>query len=189
MAEVTVFVDDAVRGTLPARCVKEGIPTPDRLTQHQQVGGNGGLGWAALLIFLGPVGWFILIVIALSQRAPEYVSANLPFSEFAYRRLVVARRMHRIWLALSGAAAVLAALAWAIGSTTSTLVALVLACAAVGSLISALVEGQRRRRAGVTLTLDGSRRWLTISGVHPDFAQAVQHQAGQPGRSFEESGR
>jgi len=44
VAELTVFVDDAVLGHLPAVCVKDGVRTDDRLTLTQEVAGGSGAG-------------------------------------------------------------------------------------------------------------------------------------------------
>jgi hypothetical protein len=35
------------------------------------------------------------------------------------------------------------------------------------------LQTRQVRRAEVQLVLDASRRWVTIRGVHPDFAAAV----------------
>jgi hypothetical protein len=174
MAQVTVFVDDVVAGRLPSLCVKEGVPTEDRLTVHHAVG-ETGLGFAWLLLLLGPVGWVCLVIIALSRPAAPTVSGRLPFSEFAYRRLLVARRMERIWF---GAAAVTGVLAFVVlvlssGDHATTAIAIALGAAALGSLVKAGLESRRARHTLVRLELDGSRRWVTIYGVHPDFANAV----------------
>ncbi|MGH8998598.1 MAG: hypothetical protein ACRDY7_04335 [Acidimicrobiia bacterium] len=52
MAHVTVFVDDAVRGRLPAVCVKDGTPAQGRLAVSQTIGDGTRLGVAAV-----PPGW------------------------------------------------------------------------------------------------------------------------------------
>ncbi len=176
MAEVTVFIDDAVRGTLPALCVKEGIPTGDRLTASERVSGSAGLGIAWLLILFGPLGWLVLFIIACTHRPADYVTANLPFSEFAYRRLTVARRMMRTWTGLSMAAAVLALVILMFQSPAAVATSVALGVFFAAALVSSCVEAHRLRLAKVGLALDASRRWLTISGVHPDFARAAQQQ-------------
>jgi hypothetical protein len=56
VAEVTVFIDDAMLGELPPLCIKEGIPTSDRLTWGEPVSFLG-TGW--LLFLLGPLGWLM----------------------------------------------------------------------------------------------------------------------------------
>lgn len=67
MANVTVFVDDAVLGNLPGICVIDGIATADRLTIRRQVSGSAGFGVAWLLILAGPLGWLGLAAIALNS--------------------------------------------------------------------------------------------------------------------------
>ncbi|HEY3845036.1 MAG TPA: hypothetical protein VGL48_17455 [Acidimicrobiales bacterium] len=177
MAEVTVFIDDAVRGTLPALCIKEGVPTGDRLTVSERVSGSAGLGVAWLLILFGPLGWLVLFIIACTHRPADYVTANLPFSEFAYRRMTVARRMMRTWTGLSLASAVLALVLLMYESPAAVATSVALGVFFVAALVSSFVEAHRLRLAKVGLGLDASRRWLTISGVHPDFARAAQEQA------------
>lgn len=102
MVEVTVFVDDAVLGDFPPLCIKEGIPTSDRLTWREPV---SPLGSAWLLILLGPVGWLCLLLIGGQSG---HVTAKLPFCEFAYCRLKVAQRMRTIWVTFAVVATLLA---------------------------------------------------------------------------------
>jgi hypothetical protein len=182
MAQVTVFVDDVAAGRLPPLCVKEGVPTEDRLTVHDGAG-QSGLGFAWLLLLLGPVGWVCLVIIALSRPSPPSVTGRLPFSEFAYRRLVVAQRMERIWIGAAVVTGVLAFVVLLLSTGTPATAAIVIAlwAAAMGCLVKAGLESRRARRNLVRLELDGSRRWVTIYGVHPDFANAVTAEwAAQP---------
>ena len=65
MATVSVFVDDAVRGRLPHICVETGLPADGKLVVEQS---RGGIGFAWLLIFLGPIGWIALVVVAVLAR-------------------------------------------------------------------------------------------------------------------------
>jgi len=45
-------------------------------------------------------------------------------------------------------------------------------------LLGALVLHVNVAIKAVGVSLDGSRRWVTLSGVHPDFARAVElHEA------------
>jgi len=68
MSNVTVFVDDAVEGTLPAVCARDGVPTDSSLRRHDDVGDRAGLGVAWLLLLAGPIGWLGLV--SLLTRPP-----------------------------------------------------------------------------------------------------------------------
>jgi hypothetical protein len=181
MAQVTVFVDDVVEGRLPPLCVKEGIPTEDRLTVHDAVGGSR-LGFAWLLLLLGPLGWICLFIIAIVLPSTRSVTGRLPFSEFAYRRLVIAQRMRRIWIGATVVTGVLGfvVLVLSSGSSASVATSVALGAVALGSLVKAGLESRQARLALVQLQLDGSGRWVTIYGVHPDFASAVALQSQTP---------
>jgi hypothetical protein len=167
VAEVTVFIDDAVLGDFPPLCIKEGIPTSDRLTWREPVSSLGS-GW--LLVLLGPVGWLCLLLIG--GRSGD-VTAKLPFCEFAYRRLKVTQRMQTIWITFAVVASLLGLAAVAIQSRASIAAAVALGLAALAATVKAAIETRRLRYLIVRLELDGSRRWVTISGVHPAFAQEV----------------
>ena len=170
MAEVTVFVDDVVLGRLPQLCIKEGIPTRDHLTVRDASSGPGfGATW--LLVLLGPPGWIILLVLSLA--AGGGVTGRLPFSEFAYRRLVVAQRMQTVWIVATIVVGLLALLGLAIDTSASLAAAIALGAATVGAAVKLGFQTREVRRAEVHLVLDASRRWVTIRGVHPDFAAAL----------------
>jgi hypothetical protein len=163
MAEVTVFIDDAVLGNFPSLCIKEGVPTSDRLTWREPVSPLGTAWWYVLL---GPVGWLI------AARSGD-ITARLPFCEYAYRRLRVAQRMLTIWITFAVTAFVLGLATVVIQSRAAIAAAAALGLGAVAATVKAVVEKRRLRYLTVRLELDGSRRWVTISGVHPDFARAV----------------
>jgi len=177
MAQVTVFVDDVVEGRLPPLCVKEGIPTADRLTVHDAAGSRIGFAW--LLLLLGPIGWICLFIIAVVLPSTRSVTGRLPFSEFAYRRLVVAQRMRRIWIGVAVGTGVLAfvVLVLSSGAPATAATAVALGAAAAISVVKAGMESRQARLALVRLELDGSGRWVTMYGVHPDFASAVALQS------------
>jgi hypothetical protein len=174
MAEVTVFVDDVVIGRLPALCVKEGVPTTDRLTVRDASSGPG-FGAAWLLVLVGPIGWIVLLYLSIAGKGG--LTGRLPFSEFAYRRLMVAQRMQTVWIAAAVVVGLLASLSLAIYSSTrssgSSAAAIVLGAATVAAVVKLALQTREVRRAEVQLLLDDSRRWVTIKGVHPDFAAAV----------------
>jgi hypothetical protein len=177
MAEVTVFVDDVVLGRLPALCVKEGIPTADHLTVRDASGGPG-FGAAWLLVLLGPIGWIVLLYLSLAGGGG--VTGRLPFSEFAYRRLVVAQRMQTAWIAAAIVVGLLAFVGLVIHSSASLAAAIALGAATVGAVAEVALQTRQVRRAEVHLVLDASRRWVTIRGVHPDFAAAVADRPTKP---------
>lgn len=175
MANVTVFVDDAVLGNLPPVCVIDGVPTDDALTFTQQVGNRTGLGVAWLLVLAGPLGWLGLIAIAAFRQSGEALTVTLPFSEAAYLRRVQAERT-RLRTGLATVAMLIAAFVSLAQRTTDyRLLALGLAVIACATLSRMIIEARRVQRAMVRLQLDASRRWLTLSGAHQAFANAVQH--------------
>lgn len=174
MASVTVFVDDAVLGTLPPVCVIDGVVTDDQLTFSQQMGDRSGLGVAWLLILVGPLGWLGLIVISAFRRSGELLTVTLPFSEAAYTRRRKAERA-RLRAAFVMVALLVGAFAALVQRTTQfRVVALGLAVLACIALSSVIAEAARVRRTSVRLDLDASRRWITLQGVHDSFVNAVQ---------------
>ncbi|MGQ0830433.1 MAG: hypothetical protein ACT4OV_02030 [Microthrixaceae bacterium] len=183
MAEVTVFVDDAVRGTLPSVCVKDGVATADQLAVRDELfrdGDRAGLGVAWLLLLLGPLGWIglLLMLISRGQRG-EVLTVQVPMTEAAYQRLRAARRLGRNALVVgvvSGGVAVMAA-GSALGNAdaiASRTFALLAGLTLVGAIVARFVADRRERNATIGVDLDASRRWVTLSRVHPAFAAACQ---------------
>jgi hypothetical protein len=172
MATATVFVDDAVLGRLPPVCVKTGQTTGDRLVLTAPVGSTG-LGAAWLLLFLGPFGWLALFIYALVHRS-ETLTVRLPFSDRAHDELAQARRRQRAlgWSTVATLLGAFTALV-AMQPFSGRAAAAALAVVGVGLLVSWIAEALHVRRAGVGVDLDGSRRWVTLSRVHDDFARAV----------------
>jgi len=178
VADVTVFVDDAVLGRLPAVCVKDGTYTDDRLTIRQELGGSGGLGILWLLILLGPVGWLALIVISSMRRSGAMLTVTLPFSQAPYERLVRSRRERWPWGIITlvvGFVTVdyLVNISADNQSLLRTLLGVVAGVIAFICLFGWIASVARFRKARVDVDLDASRRWVTLSGVHPDFVTAV----------------
>jgi hypothetical protein len=173
---VTVFVDEAVLGQLPPVCVINGTSTNDRLTLTQDIGSRTGLGVAWLLILAGPLGWLGLLIIASIHRG-ERLTVTLPYSEDAHTHLRRARRARTQAMLVMGAGVVAAFVALQHGSTDSRLLALALAVVAVVALIKVILESVHVSRATVRLSLDASRRWLTLIGVHGNFVDAVDRNA------------
>lgn len=180
MAEVTVFVDDAVRGHLPAICAKDGVPADGRLRVSEEIGRSNRLGILWLLLLLGPIGWIVLVFL-MSSDVGEQLKVELPFSDPAYDRIVEARRLRR-WAVAIGAFGGFGLLV-----LTALLrlgpIGLVLTFALIiAAIAGALVAEHRLGQASVGVSLDGSRRWVTLSGVHPVFAAACQEQTANERR-------
>lgn len=177
-----MFVDDAVRGTLPPRCVKDGVATTDSLRIQEELGDRAGLGVAWLLLLAGPLGWLgLLLVSAFRGGRRETLHVEVPLSEPAYRRLLGARRLRRraVTVAVLGGAMGLLVLVSGglnVGDLEERTLALAALAAVVGGLVVAMVADARVTRGSVGVDLDASRRWVTLDRVHPDFAAACQVQ-------------
>jgi hypothetical protein len=181
MASATVFVDDAVLGNFPPVCAKTGRVTDDRLVETASVkSGVPALAW--LLLLLGPLGLVALFVYACASR-DETLTVRLPFSDGAYGELSHALQRRRA-LGWSGLAALVGALGALIpGGSTAHAVAAALAVLGIVLLASWCAEAVHARRLGVGVHLDASRRWVTLTRVHDDFARAAQDRLVQaPGR-------
>jgi hypothetical protein len=189
MSQVTVFVDDAVRGRLPGVCAKDGVPTSDSMTVRCEVGDRAGLGVAWVLLLLGPLGWIGLLLIAVSRSGRAVVLVTrVPFSAPAYGRLRAARRLRRIAGAVALVTAPLGFLMVVAPSADADSAMRALALLVVATLVGAIavlvVAERRMARASVQIHLDASRRWVTIHGVHPTFAAAcASHEQRQGQRT------
>jgi hypothetical protein len=126
----------------------------------------GGLGAAWLLVFLGPFGWLLLFMVALFHRR-EVLTVRVPMSRAASE---VERDLRRARLG----AWVVAASAFTAGYVrlgpvpVSIWMGIAVAAVVVAVVIHVVLPF---RQVGVRL--DASRRWVTLSGVHPDFVTAV----------------
>jgi hypothetical protein len=183
MASATVFVDDAVRGTLPGVCVKDGIPTGDHLTVQQVVEGGAGLGIAWLLVLAGPPGWIALLAIGSFRGGRgDVLVAQVPMSEAAYGRLLGARRQRlRTVLAVIGGLVGSLVLSASIDANLLPLFLVSL----VGGVVAIGVASHRVDQASVVIGIDASRRWVTVADVHPAFSAAcaaAERQRDRPRR-------
>lgn len=179
MELVTVFVDDAVTGSLPQVCAKHGVPTGDRLRIAVLVGDAAGLGVAWLLVLAGPLGWLALLVLASRLGRREVLTVEVPMSEAAYQELLRAKRQRRraasLTIAPIGAGIVLGFLGvWTDDRWVP--LAVLLAVLALGAAIIWGAATQRATHAMVSVELDGSRRWVTLGRVHPVFVAACTEQ-------------
>ena len=177
MAEVTVFVDDAVLGRLPQVCAKHGTPTGSRLRIVEEVGRSNRLGLLWLLALAGPLGWVVLIVLA-SRDSGEHLAVEVPLSEAAYDELTAGTRL-RLAAVVGGAVAVVALFLLGAWAQLGALGLVLLVGAAVAALVAVLVAERRIGRASVGVSLDASRRWVTLTGVHPAFAAAFREQQAE----------
>lgn len=184
MTAATVFVDDAVLGRLPDVCVKTGVPADGTLEVRQEIGAGTRLGVLWLLALAGPIGWLVLVGLwfALRDRG-EVLTVRLPLSERAHEQRQAARRREVLALVALGVmlAVLMASLVLPVsGPVGSTAQARMLALCVLGLAVTAAVAAWRasrlRVRWSVAVTLDASRRWVTLNGVHERFAALV---AGQ----------
>jgi hypothetical protein len=189
MAQVTVFVDDAVRGTLPGVCVKDGVPTTDSMTVQDELGDRAGLGVAWLLLLLGPIGWIgLLFMLASRGGRGEVLTIRVPMSEVAYQRLRAARRLRAVSATVVIISSIMALWFAATptdgGLTSSKVVAITAVAAVVIGVVVLLVADHRARHGTIGVDLDASRRWVTLVDVHPAFVAACQaHEQRQPQRT------
>lgn len=173
MALTRVFVDDAVLGRLPQVCAKDGVATTSHLTVDQAVG-ERGLGALWLLLLLGPVGWLVLVLVAF-RVGGEHLVIEVPMSKAAYGRLQAARSVRNRGLALALGGGLAGVLLATFVDLSFVGPVLVLAPVVVG-LAMAATGAMRVARESVTVSLDGSRRWVSLGRVHATFAAACDSQ-------------
>jgi hypothetical protein len=186
MAAVRVFVDDAVLGRFPPVCAKTGMPSDGRLAVTTTVGGSGRVSapWLILLVLLGPIGWVALAVLAVAlPDRTERLTVEVPWTTAADERLRSARTRRTLMYGIvaAGIVGLVAAVALPVGPVGGSgaqlavrLVLGALAVALVGGFLAALAAERAVARWTIGVELDGSRRWVTLDGVHPGFVAAVQ---------------
>ena len=164
MASITVFVDDAVKGDFPPICIRTGAPAASTASVRVPVGGPSSAVW--LLVLLGPVGWFLLFIL-LSAPGGEVLTVQRPYSRES-RDTFLERKQKRNVAVVVGV--VLGVLAFP-ASWAGTLLLFVPAAIALGI---AVWRHWQMTHDDVVIKLDGSRRWVTITGVADKFARAVE---------------
>jgi hypothetical protein len=162
VAKVTVTADRAVLGQFPPVCVRTGERADGYVTIESKVGGPSA--WALLLLLLGPIGWIVLVGIALAMRGEPY-SVRLPYQESAWESI---RRTSIVGYALFGAA-VLVLLAGVLMQQERNGVVGAIALGVVAVVVTTYAKAMLPR-----LQLDATRRWVTIRDVHPFFAEATR---------------
>ncbi len=178
MAAVSVFVDDAVRGRLPLVCAKTGEPADLVIRMQQPVG--GGLSAAPLLLlFLGPIGLVALFFLSLLTPGREYLTVRVPQTEGAYERERSLKQFRTAAIAAGVATILFAVLFRGAGGVLPSL------WLALGAalLVAAVALQVMIRRQTIGISLDASRRWVTLTNVHPAFARAAdaEEAAGRVG--------
>ena len=190
MVRVTVFVDDAVRGRLPAVCAKTGVPSDGWLTVESPIGrwSRVGTPWLLVLAFLPPVGWGILLLLALfAPDRSEALTVQVPWTEVAQERVDALRRRNRaLWGAIALSAVGLVSALGLRGDVnvdhmTAQAGLAVLVIVAVTAFVGVLVTDSQIVRASIAVDLDASRRWVTFDHVHPQFRDAVLAQQRRSG--------
>lgn len=168
MAAVSVFVDDAVRGDLPLVCAKTGEPADLVIRMRQPVGGGlPPLAW--LLLLLGPLGVAGLVVLALAWPGAEYLTVRVPETEASFGR---ERQLERWRLAALGAGVLLPFL----GILGVGVFPLLWIAAGACFFVAAGALTWMLWRQSISVSIDVTRRWVTLTGVHPAFAEAVNRQ-------------
>lgn len=152
---------------MPPICAKTGNPSDGYLRVEAPVHTRGS-GALFLLVFLGPIGWIVLFLAMCF--ASETIRARVPMSATA-----VARQRHLSQGRMLSMIAGFAFLFPAIGRVGP--VPAVWICFLVAAIVSSLVCHMRLELASVHISIDGSRRWITIARVHPAFARAVHDSA------------
>jgi hypothetical protein len=179
MAAVSVFVDDAILRRLPLVCAKTGKPT-DQVIRMQRPVAGGISGWAlVLLLFLGPIGLVALVVLAILSPGAEYLTVRVPQAPEAFDH---ERRLERSRLAsLIAGVALLAMGALGVGMFPVLWLVAGLAFLGAAAALHGKVLGER-----IGVSLDASRRWVTLTNVHPAFVAAAQREdsAGRLGVDY-----
>lgn len=181
---VTVFVDDAVCGRFPRVSAASGAPSDGWLTVSGEVARSGRVSTPVLLLCLivGPVGWVVLLMIAVfSPDRAEHLTVQVPWSAETQDHIVALRRRRRTaWIvATLGVVGLFASIVLGAREVDGTpmatqVIAVTMAVTAVAGIVDALVAEWRIGRETVKLSLDASRRWVTLGNVHAGFARAVR---------------
>lgn len=181
---VRVFVDDAVQGRFPPVCARTGRPSDGRLSIDAVVGRSRSMSTTAivlLVVFGGPLGWIVVLLFSPGQPT-DRLQVEVPWSLDTQDEVVALRRRRRLaWLAaLAAAVGAIGLIVAAPGSAGWTMTAQVvlvsLLLAAAGASAVALATEWQLGRKTVGVDLDASRRWVTLTNVHPGFVRAVRDQ-------------
>ena len=164
--DVRVFVDDYVTGRLPGVCVLTGERADGMVTNRTTVGNPNPL--LLLLVFLGPIGWILLLVVLAVGRPGREFVGELPVTWARWQHLQHVRRTMRATLAVF-----LAAFVTTVAIGGSDLQMAVTAIVAVVSFFTAAGIKIWLQFQWPTVRLDASGRWVTLQAVAPEFARAL----------------
>jgi hypothetical protein len=180
MAVVTVFVDDVVTGHLPAVCVRSGAPADTWVRDHAEVASPSP--WWILLLFLGPPGWVALVLVLALGIGRERLQVQLPFAQGELDRVKEARRRRAVSI---GVAVVVALLALSQAGALTGVAGYTALIVALGLVLAAALAHLRVASMEIGVSIDASRRWVTLRGVSGEFAaqtRAEQRRADDHGR-------
>lgn len=168
MAAAVVFVDDAIRGDVPPVCARTGEPADIQVQMRRPVA--GGIPWIVwLLLFLGPVGVLALVLAALFSPGAEVLTVLVPRTRASFDH---DRRLNGWRLLCLGAAVAVPCL----GVLGVRMFPWMWLAAEVACLVAAGAITWSLWHRSVDVSIDPSRRWVTLSNVHPAFAAAVDQQ-------------
>ena len=82
--------------------------------------------------------------------------------------------MQRTWFLVAIVLAALALISYRSLHPLGALAGALLGLCVLGAIVGGLVEWRRARSATVGVELDASRRWVTVTRVHPAFERAIE---------------
>jgi len=175
VATARVKVDDLAVGNLPRICAKTGA-SADGFIDYES--GHGGFQpWWLLLLLLGPVGLVVVAVFLVFGRRVNRVGGSVPLSSMALHRYNTAVRVSH-WSFLASFAVLVAGIAASVGFrdtwTWAPDLGLVGLVAFGVGLVVTITAGVITGRLWIDAELDGSGRWVALTGVHGVFADAVE---------------
>jgi hypothetical protein len=137
-----------------------------------------------LLVFGGPIGWLVLLLLSPGHPG-EQLSVTVPWTVETQATVETLRRQRRHALAAAAVGAVIL-LGTVLSPSTLSIPQVVLQLV-VGGLLAGTVlacgvawtTGWRIARVAVGVELDASRRWVTLTNVHPAFVRAVERDPQQ----------
>jgi hypothetical protein len=167
MAQVTVRVDDFEDGAFPLRCASSGVPveTRRRATARYEP------GWPVVFLILGPVGVVIMFVAmaALTRSVEGWVPLD---QDLARRGDRERRRAAAAAVGLAGATLGATALIFSADAWPPALLTFLAGAIAVGAALYQMANPPGAVRA----RLAPNSRTVTLTRVHPDFAEAYEAQ-------------